>query len=442
MKPVWPPIEFKPIASMQQEPSGAPYDFAAHGVPERPWLQPYHRMCVTKLCLIQGDEVKYDFLQTFEILKQFDRLTRGLKKLIYLVVFPDHVYPCWFCLDERFKRPQDASAWESLRWLMKEARESCNTLLSLHINMLDAYRESPWWETYEKYDIVHKQKDGTPSKGTVWGGHQSYPLSYYQEWRLGFAQKRIDRLITLLPDLQHHTKSIHIDAFQCWENNYPSQPSPYLGHSQERECETMRRIFRYWRDRGIDVTAEGFLHKRNEDFAGLQPWCWLPYHKASDLHIWDCYPPHIYSTASLNLAKTLREHNWDVKQGLERLVFDLPRLVINYIRGQDLEEGRKPTYPFEREPYIKTPRAPFKPLPKPFVLPMPWREDRAFMIRREDDLDVTWPLPEGARGASAVKICRITSEGEKEQCVTTVNNGYFTFCEAEPNRPYIVIPRF
>ena len=43
-----------------------------------------------------------------------------------------------------------------------------------------------------------------------------------------------------------------------------------------KEVETQRKIFRYWRDRGVDVTGEGILwaHPPGEGFYGLQGYSW------------------------------------------------------------------------------------------------------------------------------------------------------------------------
>jgi hypothetical protein len=52
----------------------------------------------------------------------------------------------------------------------------------VHINALDAYEDSPLWQEYVDKDIIAKGKSGTPLKGIVWSGLQSYPLSYAREW--------------------------------------------------------------------------------------------------------------------------------------------------------------------------------------------------------------------------------------------------------------------
>src|SRR5579872_1800668 len=92
-----------------------------------------------------------------------DNLTRGMPKIIYLVGWQkgghDHGYPAWDEVNPRLKRKQDATALESLRWLIREARQF-HTTVSLHINMVDAYQQSPLWDEYVKKDIFARDAGG------------------------------------------------------------------------------------------------------------------------------------------------------------------------------------------------------------------------------------------------------------------------------------------
>lgn len=282
---------------MENEPSGEPYDWTITGQPEKPWKRPYHQILTTKLALCDRKpdgsvgHIRFTFEQALEVVRKLNRLTPGLPKVIYLVGWQynghDSKYPSWAEVNEHLKRPQDPDARTSLRWLMREASEKHNTHLSLHVNMLDAYPDSPLWDTYVKHDIVCKHPDGSIRWSREWGGMRCACISYYREWQLGFAQKRIDDLVARVPELTE-TGSIHIDAFQVYDSMNRSV-SGVLGHTLDDEVKTMRKIYRYFRDRhGIDVTAETFSQKRiyrkpvdgkevavTESFAGLQPFCWL-----------------------------------------------------------------------------------------------------------------------------------------------------------------------
>jgi hypothetical protein len=223
------------------------------------------------------------FAEALDVIKRIDNLTLGIPKIVYLVGWQynghDSKYPAWFEGNEKLKRPEDKTAIESIKWLMGAANQY-HTTVSLHINMFDAYEDSPLWDQYLDHDIIAKNIDGSTRSGE-WG----YPISYAQEWALGFAQKRIDSLCALLPIQDAGT--IHIDAFHTWppipvkdnKGNYQTSLdkgviSPYLKFSIEDETEAQRNIFRYWAKKGIDVTSEGVDFLRASSFEGYQPMGW------------------------------------------------------------------------------------------------------------------------------------------------------------------------
>ena len=265
-------------------------------VPVIKWKLAYHQTLTLKLFLSQaGYDGKYKsrdndsstvylrIADAMEVIKKIDNLTLGIPKIIYLVGWQynghDSKYPAWFEGNERLKRPGDKNAIESIRWLMKEAKRY-HTTVSLHINMFDAYEDSPLWKEYVAHDIIAKNKDGSLRSGE-WG----YPISYAQEWKTGFAQKRIDSLCKLLPVQEAGT--IHIDAFHTWPpipsvdstgksfvNLGKGPTSPYLKFTVQDETKAQVSIFNYWASKGIDVTSEGVDFLRETDFAGLQPMAW------------------------------------------------------------------------------------------------------------------------------------------------------------------------
>jgi hypothetical protein len=256
----------------------------------------YHQTLTMKLFMSQAlydgkyktrdngkQEVFLNCEQALDVIKKIDNLTLGIPKIIYLVGWQynghDSKYPAWFEGNVEIKRPGDPSALESIRWLMKEA-EKYGTTVSLHINMLDAYEDSPLWETYVKNNIIAKNSDST-LRHCEWG----YPLSYAQEWKTGFTKKRIDSLCKILPVQRAGT--IHIDAFHSW----PPVPvkkangedsislakgviSPLLGFTPDDETEAQRKIFTYWASKGVDVTSEGVDFLRSTSFEGYQHMAW------------------------------------------------------------------------------------------------------------------------------------------------------------------------
>ena len=264
--------------------SGEYYDWTKTLKPERPWIRDYNQTLVMKFFLCHRDDhgnvrkVYLTFSDALEVAKRIDTLTLGLPKIAYLVGWQysghDSKYPSWDVVNERLKRPEDATALDSLKWLIKEAK-AYHTTISLHINMIDAFEESPLWSEYLARDIIAKDSAGKPIKGEVFDGMQSYQISYAQEWKLGYAQKRIDRLVAMIPELKA-AGTIHVDAFHSMRPSGPGQPiSPYLGLSVEDEMAAQRKIFRYWRNYGIDVTSEGGKYwLRRDPFLGLQALSW------------------------------------------------------------------------------------------------------------------------------------------------------------------------
>jgi hypothetical protein len=285
------------------QPSGDYYDWRKTGQPERPWFHKYDQSLVMKIFLAERTDngsnckVHLTFEQALQVMERLDRITCGAPKIVYLVGWQynghDSKYPAWGEVNHRLKRPQDPTALDSLKWLMNEGRKH-HTTVSLHINALDAYEDSPLWQEYLEKDIIAKNKSGAPLKGIVWEGLQSYPLSYAREWETGCAKRRIDGLLKMLPELKEaHT--IHVDAF----HTYPPLPpesrvegfkgiSPYLGYGPEQECAAQRKTFRYFRDWGLDVTSEHSSGGRLDPFVGLQPMAWAYESPAADV------PPSLY----------------------------------------------------------------------------------------------------------------------------------------------------
>jgi hypothetical protein len=125
---------------------------------ETTWKQPYRhdysRTWTTKMFLSMPDgkgssNVRITFEEVLSIISRIDTLTLSVPKIIYLVGWQynghDDRYPAFFEVNRALKRADDATAEESLRWLMREARKY-HTTVSLHINMTDAYDNSPLWQ--------------------------------------------------------------------------------------------------------------------------------------------------------------------------------------------------------------------------------------------------------------------------------------------------------
>ena len=273
------------VRSQQIEVSGDWYDWTKTLKPERPWIHDYSQTVVMKMFLCSRNAagkvgtVYMTFDSALGMIKRVDRLTLGMPKIVYLVGWQfnghDSGYPSWSEVNPALKRKQDATALQSLRWLIREARRY-HTVVSLHINMLDAYKDSPLWDEYDRDNIILKDKAGNPIPGEVMDTVQSYQISYAREWKLGLAQKRIRGLLKMIPELKEGG-TIHIDAFHSIQpvRKNDTLSSPFLGLTIEEEIAAQRKIFRYWRDLGIDATSEGAMYwLRKDPFIGLQPMAW------------------------------------------------------------------------------------------------------------------------------------------------------------------------
>ncbi|MBT3272700.1 MAG: hypothetical protein HN368_06075, partial [Spirochaetales bacterium] len=139
------------------------------------------------------------------------------------------------------------------------------------------------WGEYVEKDIVSRDENGE----IILLDHPNNPdakmnwTSYTREWEEGLAQRRIDDLIDTIPELvDAHT--IHLDNLNTYYKPENRPLSPWHARPENggidmyKEVETIRKIFRRFRDRGIDVTGEGILwaHPPGEGFYGIQGYAW------------------------------------------------------------------------------------------------------------------------------------------------------------------------
>lgn len=140
-----------------------------------------------------GTNVIHTFEQALEAIKKANILTLGAPKIVYLVGWQylghDDKYPAFFEVNEAAKRPQDESAQDSLLWLINEAKKY-NTVVSLHINLSDAYPDSPLWDEYMKNDLILLNRKNKPKVTGVWNGRKAYQVRFKQEYESGYLKKK------------------------------------------------------------------------------------------------------------------------------------------------------------------------------------------------------------------------------------------------------------
>jgi hypothetical protein len=401
---------------MHTEPSGEYYDYTQTMQPERPWLRPYHQSLVYLMMLATRDgtgkldKLYLTFAQALDAIRKIHHLTCGIPQIIYLIGWHheghDSKYPDWSEVNRHLKRPQDATARDSLRWLIRAARPY-NATVSLHLNMFDAYPDSPLWDEYVAKDIIAKDQAGNVISGKAWGGMTSYQISYTQEWKTGLAQKRIDGIIAMIPELVE-SQTIHIDAFLGARPLARQEPiSPYLGYTKQEEAATQRKIYRYWRDRGIDVTSEWVNGFREDRFVGLQPWAWHGGEAIQDL------PDSLYCT---NVMETkVREIRGDpagpdyAEYPAQFFLKVLPWYYKNHPQGTgDLTTMMDGT---------------------DICMPALWCQEPTLMAySKEGYTGKAWQLPADWRDVRKVVISKLTMEGTQRGVEASVEDGKITLC--------------
>jgi Endo-alpha-N-acetylgalactosaminidase len=402
--------------------SGEYYDWQKTLKPEAPWHYDYSQTLVMKMFLCSRDsagnvdKVYLTFGQALRVIKRLDNLTLGIPKIIYIVGWQytghDSGYPSWSVVNEHLKRPQDKTALDSLKWLIVQARQY-HTTVSLHINMHDAYENSPLWKTYLEHDVILKDKSGRPIKGDIFDGMQSYQISYAQEWKVGLAQKRIDELLRMLPELQQGG-TIHIDAFHSIQRVRPKDPisSPYLGNTIDDEITAQRKIFRYWRMKGLDVTAEYALNDlRKDPFVGLQPMAW--HFSSAELRErdWVGKPRH-FNGFPANLYTATPAEDLEIVTDPEHLPEVALRFCMQVV----------PWY-YANNPQVKPEDLRTARGEEDILLPALWRPWTLVACGGKGYVSKTWRLPEAWRGLSSVKVLQTTVDGLKPLGSLPVKDG-------------------
>lgn len=225
-------------------------------VAQNPFKHDYGKVWTTKLFLSKPDGnggclINNTFEEALQHIKAADQLSLGVKKIVYLVGWQymghDDKYPAFFEVNDLLKRENDKSGLESLRWLIKEAKKY-NTLVSLHINMTDAYDDSPLWDYYVENDLISKNRDGSLMVIGEYNNRKAYQINYCKEWMSGVTQWRIDKLLELLPEIKE-AKTIHADAWITRASE---------GHNETivKEALYQQKAALYWRAKGIDITTE------------------------------------------------------------------------------------------------------------------------------------------------------------------------------------------
>jgi len=402
--------------------SGDYYNWKTTMQPERPWMRDYSQTLVMKMFLCSRDgngdikKVYLTFDSALQVIKRLNNLTLGIPKIVYLVGWQftghDSGYPSWAEVNNALKRKQDATALESLHWLIRQAKQY-HTTVSLHINMTDAFKSSPLWAEYDKNNIILKDKSGNPIPGEVFDGMQSYQISYAQEWKTGLAQKRINNLLAMLPELKQGG-TIHIDAFHSIQPTRKNDTlsSPLLGLTVSEEIAAQRKIFRYWRDMGLDVTSEGDIYwLRRDPFIGLQPMAW--HFDISDFRNsgwigkpagFDSLPPSLYCGTVMPAEQQVKDDPINLAGLVEQFCTNVvPWYYVNNIKKNAIDS------PWQ--------------IGDDVFMPALWLPQTIVAYSEKGYTEKKWQLPAEWKNASSVTVSDITVHGLTNRHVVPVHKG-------------------
>jgi len=429
---------------------------------------PYHQRLVMKMFLSLpdgngGSIVAQDFEGALSVIRETDQLTLGVPKIIYLVGWQynghDDKYPAFFEVNPALKRPVDASALESLKWLIKEAR-IYHTTVSLHINMTDAYEDSPLWSTYVKEDMLSKNADGSLLVIGNYNNRKAYQINYQREWEKGFAQKRMDQLLEILPELKD-AGTIHLDAWIARESK---------GHKESmvQEAHYQQLLADYWRSKGIDPTTEWvmdymygkvpyywhFNGRTQEDYL-KQPASMItgsrmnPDLKNSDFGLEFLFGTSMYGE---NLFPDKRK-NKDQSDWYKTFQKDFYLNFLQYDflnRHQRLSvegTGSNRVAIFSNE--IRVSLADSTVRQQNFLyrnkniifFPVRWRSDHSWTAYSTNTTNWTSQIPDDWRNARSIQSWRITPKGLVKAALYTIRNNQISL-PLESNQPLLLIPDF
>jgi len=419
-------LPFSPNNLKPEEVSGEYYDWTKTLQPESPWNYDYNKTLVIKINS-RGFKRNNRFNEAFNVIRRIDNITLGLPRIAYLVGFMD-ADPSWDTINKCFKRNVDPVDLDSLKWLIKAAK-SYNTTISLHINLIDIFDQSPLWQEYLDKDIVTKDNMGEPIKGESWGGPRSYQLSYTQEWKLGYLQKRIYYLLEMLPELRG-SGTIHIDAFHSMRPSGVNEPiSPYLGTTIEDEISTQRKIFRYLRKYGIDVTCEGAKYwLRKDPFLGLQAATWWFDELTFAREDWTNKPKDFSSLPATLSCYTPMHCEEEVMKDPVNLPGLTGQVCLNLVPWY---HKRNPDVAMSGTIIITDDEV---------ICPILWKDRAMVAYNRSADIrDRKVKLPTTWVDVKEVQLCDLTLEGLKPRSVVNVTDGII-YLTINKDQPTVIMP--
>jgi hypothetical protein len=168
----------------------------------------------------------------------------------------------------------------------------------------------------------------------------------------------------------------------------------------QQEASTQRKIYRYWRQLGFDVTSEGAEFIRPDAFVGLQPMAW------ADEGAVRSQPNELYCSTPMRAEPEIKRDPVSLT-GLQEQ-FCLNVLPWHYYNNKTAVKGRQQTRDGND-----------------ICIPALWKKDRTLIAYSRDGYESkTWELPPDWKDAKTVTVSRITLDGPKSAGNTPVSNGH------------------
>jgi len=208
-----------------------------------------------------------DVEKTLEQFRRIDNVTRGIPKVAILISFQQYVrteggaapwdcqWPSFSTVSAAFAKDtldgaRGVSSSEAIRWLMKKAREECNTLVTFHLDFNGAQPHSALWDDYLQKGLLCRDADGVLHADRYIGGQ----VNLQKDFNTGRFQQRINDFLRLFPEVLN-TKLILND----WNWNCVSE---YDGYTAEDSMAALRQCMAWLKDM-YDIDVQGELVSHN-----------------------------------------------------------------------------------------------------------------------------------------------------------------------------------
>jgi len=179
-----------------------------------------------------------NFDQAREMIRAISNVADGLPQLVYMAGWQfqghDDKYPSVSQVCNRAGGPY------RLAKLVNESWEKYNTLVSYHINIDDAYTDSPDWDPSYMTAVSWDPSDSSGAFGVI----------HTLDWERGHFVRRLQEMLDLVPVRQ----TLHVDNTRIC-NTY-NRDIDNIGELEELVCGLLP-MSQWLKERGISLTTEG-----------------------------------------------------------------------------------------------------------------------------------------------------------------------------------------